>query len=127
MTLDKHLNDGITSAVNAKIEGAVLEAMASNDVISAYVVAALQEPKPDRYGTRTKETYLSDIIKDAVRKQTQAVVAEEIQKQEDVIRESVRQSLEKSIGVITDSLVSGFVENTKGNRPSIEVNFSDRS
>ena len=43
-----------------------------------------------------------------------------------MIRKEVRAALKKSIGVISDSLVDGFVAATSGRYPSIEVKFRGR-
>lgn len=123
--LGKDLDDTITSAVNARVEASVIEALASNDVIATYVSAALNRETSDRFGGE-KKTFLTKLLGNTVEEMTKKVVAEEIQKQEDTIREEVAKALKKSIGVVADSLVSGFVENTKGSYPSIEVKFGQR-
>lgn len=124
--LGPELDKTISSAVNAKIEAEVFKAMTSDDVIGQYVAAALNEKVADpdnRYGS--KQTLINVSMKKAIKKMTEQVIADEVNKQVDAIREEVEKALKASIGVISDSLVTGFVANVQGGRPNIEVNFKD--
>lgn len=121
---NEDINQIIANAVNARVEAAVVEAMASDGAIRAYVTAALNQPAGDRYEDRGK-TFLQKLLERTIEQQTQAVVGEELKIAEDAIRKEVRAALKKSIGVITDSLVDGFVASTSGRYPSIKVVFGD--
>lgn len=120
------INQIITSAVQARVEAAVVEALASDGTIRAYVAAALnRQVDTSGYG-REKKSLLSHLLQNTVEEMTKRVVAEEIKSHEDVIRAEVRAALEKSIGVISDSLVDGFVSNAAGRYPSVRVEFASR-
>ena len=117
------INDIIASAVNARVEAAVLEAVSRDDTMRVFVAAALQQKvSPTGYG-RDETTLLNHLLKKTIEEQTRAVVAEEVAAHADAIRREVRAALKKSIGVITDSLVDGFVANASGRYPSIKVEF----
>lgn len=124
MSQNEDINQIIASAVNARVEAAVVEALASDGAIRAYVTAALNQPASDRYEDRGK-TFLRRLLERTIEQQTQAVVVEEIKIAEDAIRKEIRAALKKSIGVITDSLVDGFVASASGRYPSIKVVFGD--
>lgn len=123
MSLDKSINDAVAATVNTKIEAEVLKALSSDDVMSTFVQAALNEKVDvDRYGSK-KTTLLNQMVGKSIQETTKAVVQEEILKAEPAIREQVRKAVAESLDVITDSLVDGFVENIKGGYPSISVAF----
>src|SRR5690606_33033501 len=106
---------------NARVEAQVLEALSGGDFMQKFVTAALNEKvSVDRYSSE-KKTLIRHTLEEAIKSQAKAVVAEEVAVLEPAIREEVRRALKKSVGVIADSLVSGFVANSSGNYPSIEV------
>lgn len=123
MGTNEDLTDVIKSAVQARVEASVLEAMSSDGAMKAIVHAALNQTV-DTGNYREKKPLLTHLVHTTVREQAKKVVAEEIQGLEDQIRDEVRTALKKSVGVISDSLVSGFVANASGRYPSIEVKFS---
>lgn len=116
------INQIIASAVNARVEAAVLEAMTNDNTMRTFVQAALNQKSREGYG-REEKTLLNRLLENAIQEQTKAVVAEEVRKSADAIRAEVRAALEQSIGVISDSLVDGFVASAESRYPSIEVNF----
>lgn len=123
MSLDKSINDAVAATVNTKIEAEVLKALSSDDVMSTFVQAALNEKVDvDRYSSK-KTTLLNQMVGKSIQETTKAVVQEEILKAEPAIREQVRKAVAESLDVITDSLVDGFVENVKGGYPRIQVAF----
>lgn len=125
-SLDKDLNETITAAVNARVEAAVAAAMLSDESFTKFVTAALQQPvKTDSYSRETK-SYLNHLLEKTIEAKTKEVVAEEIAGAAEQIRDEVRKALRKSIGVISDQLVEGFVENSTGRYPSIKVEFSGK-
>lgn len=123
--IDGDLNNIIATAVQAKITAQVAQALASDETMSAFVVAALQQPiEVGGYSDKRKTTFIAETCRNAVQKQTQAVVAEVLLEQQDRIKDEVRKALRKSVGVIADSLVDGFVANAQGRYPSIKVEFA---
>lgn len=123
-SLDKDLNETITSAVNARVEAAVAAALLNDESFTKFVTAALHHPvKTDSYSRETK-SYISHLLEKTIEAKTKEVVAEEIAGAAEQIRDEVRKALRKSIGVIADQLVDGFVENASGRHPSIKVEFS---
>ena len=123
---NEDINDIIASAVNARVETAVLEALSSDDTMRVFVAAALNQKVSTTGYSRDETTLLNRLLKNTIEEQTKAVVAEEVAGHADVIRKEVRAALKKSIGVITDSLVDGFVANASGRYPSIKVEFRGR-
>ena len=123
-TQENDINQIISAAVNARVEAAVLEAMTSNNTMATFVQAALSRKvtTPGGY-SRDEKPLLTHLLHTTIEEQTKVVVAEEIKKSQEVIRAEVRKALNKSIGVITDSLVDGFVANAEGRYPSIKVQF----
>ena len=126
MTPEKDINGIIASAVNVRVETAVLEALSSDDTMRVFVAAALNQKVSTSGYSRDETTLLNKLLKNTIEEQTKAVVAAEVAAHADVIRKEVRAALKKSIGVISDSLVDGFVAATSGRYPSIEVKFRGR-
>ena len=125
-TQNEDINQIIASAVNARVEAAVTAALASPDTMGTFVQAALHEPiSSDGYG-REKTTLLRKLVQTTIAEKTKAVVREEIEAMSEDIRSEVRKAIRKSVGVITDTLVDGFVANASGRYPSIEVKFHGR-
>jgi hypothetical protein len=103
------LNDVIVSAVNARIETAVLEALSGNEFFGKMVTAALHQPvevaeRFDRYSKR-KTTFLAhtleSVIQKAVAEATRRLVAERAE----MIEAAVREELGKSASEIAKQLV----------------------
>jgi hypothetical protein len=121
------LNDIIAGAVNARIEAAVLASLSDSETFNALVISALQQqievPDGTSYGKK-RVTYMAHTLQSAIRDRTRALIAEEIEGQAEAIRTEVRKALRKSVGVLADSLVDGFVANASGRHPSIKVEFS---
>ena len=122
-TQENDINQIISAAVNARVEAAVLEAMTSSNTMATFVQAALTRKVPSSGYSRDEKPLLTHLLQTTIEEQTKAVVAEEISKNKEVIRAEVQKALSKSIGVITDSLVDGFVANAEGRYPSIKVQF----
>lgn len=119
------LDATITAAVNARVESEILATMANSDIMQSFVTSALSTTVSGGFRGKDK-TLLSHLLETTIQEQAKAVVAEEIAKMAPAIREEVREALAKSVGVIADSLVDGFVANASGRYPSIEVNFRGR-
>ena len=121
--LNEDINSTITSAVNARVEAAVMEAVNSSDTMKNFVHAALNQKVTGNYG-RDSKPLITHLVQSTIEEQAKQVVAEEIKNAESAIREEVRAALSKSIGVISDSLVDGFVASASGRYPSVRVEFN---
>lgn len=123
-TVSPALDDMIIAAVNSQIETKVFEALTSDNAIRTYVSAALEEKVKDGDSYSGKyDKFISVTVKNVVKEITKKVVVESIKEHEDLIKAEVADALRNSIGVITESLVDGFVASAAGRYPSIEVNF----
>lgn len=122
--LEEDLNSLIAKGVNAKIEAAVAEAVLKDEVMTKFVVAALQQPVSTGNYSREKTTFINHIVGETIKERTKEVVAEEVIAAEDAIRKEVRKALKKSVGVLADALVDGFVQQAKGAYPNIKVTFA---
>jgi hypothetical protein len=121
------LNDIIASAVAGRVEAQVLAALTDSETFNTMVIAALQQqvevPDGTSYGKK-RISYMNHTLQTAIRSRTKELIAEEIEALSEPIRAEVRKGLRKSVGVIADSLVDGFVANASGRFPSIKVEFS---
>lgn len=121
------LNEVIAAAVSARVEAQVLAALSDSDVFQALVVAALQQTVEVSDGTsygKRKVPFMRATLENAIKARTKDLIAEEIAALSEPIRVEVRKALRKSVGVLADSLVDGFVANAAGRHPSIKVEFS---
>lgn len=123
---NEDINDIISSAVQARVEASVMEAMSSNGAMQAIVSAALSEQVQVGNSYGPKVPLLTALVQGTIKEQAKQVVAEEVKSMSAEIRGEVRKALKKSVGVIADSLVDGFVASAEGRYPSIEVNFRGR-
>ena len=120
--LNDDLNATIAAAVQARTEAEVLAALSNEGTFSAMVTAALTETVRVDYGQA--QPMLSVLLRKTITEKTREVIADEIEALAPQIRAEVKSALKKSIGVISDSLVDGFVANATGRYPSIKVEFS---
>lgn len=120
--LNDDLNATIAAAVQARTEAEVLAALSNEGTFSAMVTAALTETVRVDYGKA--QPMLSVLLRKTITEKTREVIADEIEALAPQIRAEVKSALKKSIGVISDSLVDGFVANATGRYPSIKVEFS---
>ena len=121
------INQIIESAVNARVEAAVLEAMSSSEVMGRFVTAALSKPVSTGSYSEKNKPLITHLLHNAIEEQTKAVVSEQIAELRPIIAEDVRKALKKSVGVISDSLVDGLVSSAAGRYPSIKVDFGNAS
>lgn len=104
------LNDVIVSAVNARIETAVLEALSGDEFFGRMVTATLQktvEVKDSSYRTRTT-TFLSHVLETVVQKAVQEATRRLVAEQTDAIEDAVRKELRKSSADIAKQLVGSM-------------------
>ena len=123
MGATEDINEVIKNAVTARVEAAVLEAMSGDDTVRTFVQAALNKKVSTTGYGGDQKSLLTHLLQQSIEEHTKAIVAEEVAANSGAIREEVRKALRKSIGVITDSLVDGFVANASGRYPSIKVEF----
>lgn len=124
MNLENDLNQTITAAVQARVTADVVAALSSDEALGAMVTAALQELVSTGDWNR-REPLITSLLKKTVAEVAKATILEEIKTFEPMIRSEVKAALAKSLGVITDSLVDGFVDNVTGTYPSINVSFGN--
>ena len=122
-SLTTDLNATIAHAVNARIEGQVLAALADSEVMGRMVTAALQKKVNTGAYRNNETTYLQSLIGKAIEEKTVEVVAAELDTIRPLIETEVRKALRKSVGVLADSLVEGFVQAAAGSYPSISVTY----
>lgn len=121
--LGADLNATIAHAVNARIEAQVLAALADSDVMGRMVTAALQKKVNTGAYRNNETTYLQSLIGKAIEEKTAEVVAADLETIRPLIETQVRAALRKSVGVLADSLVEGFVQAAAGSYPSISVTY----
>lgn len=121
--LGADLNATIANAVNARIEAQVLAALADSDVMGRMVTAALQKKVNTGAYRNNETTYLQSLIGKAIEEKTAEVVAADLETIRPLIETQVRAALRKSVGVLADSLVEGFVQAAAGSYPSISVTY----
>jgi hypothetical protein len=108
-TLDVDLNATIGAAVNAKIEAAVMQALAGDEVMGAFVAAALnQKVETDRYDRKKDSTFLAHVVKEAIQKATKAAVESFVAAEREAIELEVRKALRSSLPKIASDLVGGL-------------------
>lgn len=123
--LSSDLDKTITSAVQSRVEAEVLASLADSDLLGKFVTAALSEKvKVGGYSGESKPL-ITHLVQSAVTDQAKSVISDEITGLAPLIRQEVREALKKSVGVIADSLVDGFVASAQGRHPSIRVSFAD--
>lgn len=122
-SLTTDLNATIANAVNARIEAQVLAALADSDVMGRMVTAALQKKVNTGAYRNNETTYLQSLIGKAIEEKTAEVVAADLETLRPLIETQVRAALRKSVGVLADSLVEGFVQAAAGSYPSISVTY----
>lgn len=121
--LGADLNATIAHAVNARIEAQVLAALADSEVMGRMVTAALQKKVNTGAYRNNETTYLQSLIGKAIEEKTAEVVAADLETIRPLIETQVRAALRKSVGVLADSLVEGFVQAAAGSYPSISVTY----
>lgn len=122
-SLTTDLNATIANAVNARIEAQVLAALTDSDVMGRMVTAALQKKVNTGAYRNNETTYLQSLIGKAIEEKTAEVVAADLETIRPLIETQVRAALRKSVGVLADSLVEGFVQAAAGSYPSISVTY----
>lgn len=106
--IDTDLNATIANAVNARIEAEVIKALSGDEVLGAYVAAALAEPVArDSYG-RNKPTRLQTAITDAISNATKDAIREVIAEDMPRLKEEVRKCFRRDADKLAQSVVDGL-------------------
>jgi hypothetical protein len=118
------LDQTIASAVQAKVQAMVLEAMAGDETMKAFVVSALSQPvQLDRYDRSKAQPFLHHTLAEAIKQITQATVRELLQERKDQIRAMVETQLVDRLPALAERLA----ESTIGDRAqyvSVNLDFS---
>lgn len=117
------LDATIASAVNARIEAAVTQALASDEVLGRYVTAALQQPVDPRGNyNREKITFLQHTLSKAIQEATKAAVIKVLTEDRDEIEDQVRKALRRNVAGMADQIATSLAERaTKGYGVTVEL------
>jgi hypothetical protein len=111
--ITQDLNTVIASAVNARIEAQVAEALAGDAMIGKYVAAALGQtveiPSRNGYG-KDKVTFLKAVLDKATQAATKAAVERVIGEETEAIEKAVRKELRANINTLAVQLVGSVNE-----------------
>lgn len=101
----------IAKAVETKIEAVLASALAGDEIIGQYVVAALQQPIEigPNYQKR-KTTFLKHTIDEALRAATKAAVQRFVLEQQTAIEAAVAKELRAQTGKVAGQLVGSLAE-----------------
>jgi hypothetical protein len=127
--VEEDINKVIASAVNARVEAKVAEALAGDEMIGRYVTAALMqeiEVGGTSY-TRRKTTFLRYTIDEAMRGATQAAVKRVIAEEMPAIERAVRAQLLSSVDTIAAQLAGSVVDAAdRSYGIHVELNYPSR-
>jgi hypothetical protein len=111
--IEGDLNGVITAAVNARVEAAVMEALAGDATIGRLVVAALQQPvevaKSDGYG-KVRVPFLNHLMSATIREAAKQAVARVLVEEQQAIEEEVRKHIRRSAPEIAAKMAGQLVE-----------------
>lgn len=128
-TITQNLDQTITTAVEAQVQAQVAAALINNDTFKVLVTASLNQmvEVPDGPYGKKRVSMIDHLVQNAVAQRTKEVVVEQIAELVPEITKEIKTALRKSVGVIADSLVDGFVASAPGRGPSIKVEFRSDS
>lgn len=115
------LNATITAAVNARVEAAVLSALAGDEVIGRYVAAALNEPISQGSFARKATPFLTSVVKEAIQGATRSAVQELVDEERPKIVDEVKKALRRNLPEVAERLVDGM----RMARYSVEVRVAE--
>lgn len=111
--LGLNLDSTITTAIKARIEAEVVRAMSGDEVLGAYVTAALQQPVrvPNQWGSYDSKTqpFLAHVLSQAIREATQVAVAKFVAEEVGSIETEVRKALKRDMAAIATTLTNSLV------------------
>ena len=103
------INATIATAVNARIEAEVFQALAGDEVIGKYVTAALQAPVEvnDRSGYgKDKKPYMTVVLSKAIQNATKDACTRLILEEMPAIEAEIRKSLQRNINLIAEGMAN---------------------
>lgn len=110
---NEDLNQIIASAVNARVEGAVLAALAGDETIGAMVVAALQQqvevPSRGGYG-KDRVVFLNHLIASAIRSAAKRAVEQVMIDEAQTIEDEVRKHIKRQAPEIAQKLAGQLAD-----------------
>lgn len=110
------IDASIAAAVEAKIHAQVFEALAGDETLSRYVVAALQQPIEVRdsgtYRDR-KTTWLAEALQKAIREAAQLAVAEAVEAEKEALRKEVAKAIRAQASDLAGTMVDSLAEAVK--------------
>lgn len=109
--IETDLNSVISSAVNARIEAALVGALSGDEVIGRYVTAALTQPIEvgSSYNKR-KTTFIKHTLDAAMQDIAKAAVARVLTEEVGEIEAAVRKELRANISAIAQQLVGSVTK-----------------
>ena len=111
--LGLNLNETITAAVKAKVEGELIAALSGDAVIGAFVAAALNQKVTVKnaagYGT-IDVPFITKVLQDAIREQAKAALARLIAEEGVNIEAEVAKALRRDLKHIASSLTKSLVD-----------------
>lgn len=116
------LNATISSAVNARIEAAVMAALSGDEVVGQFVTAALTEEIKQNTYDRKGTQYLTLVVTKAIQEATKSAVEELVAAERPRIVEEVKKALRRNLPEVADRLVDGL----SMARYSVSVNVAER-
>lgn len=103
------LNTQIIAAVNTKIQASILEAMAGDEFLGQFVIAALNERvEVDRYDRKKDSTFLHQTLKNSIQEATKAAVQELVDLEREQISQMVQEAIVKQLPSLADQLVNSL-------------------
>jgi hypothetical protein len=105
---DEDLNKVIASAVNARVEAAVMSALAGDETIGRMVTAALRQavevPDPDRQYGKIRVPFLNHLIQTAMREATKRAVEKVLIEEAEAIEDECRKAIKRQAAGIAATL-----------------------
>ena len=123
--LTEDINATIATAVNARIEAAVMESLSGDDVLARFVTAALtqQVKQGDFYSREKPKTFLAHTVQKAIQDATVAALEALVEEERPRIEEECRKALRRNLPAVADRLVDGL----RTSRYSVSVNVEEES
>lgn len=122
--LNDDINATIATAVNARIEAAVMESLSGDDVLARFVTAALTQPvKQDTYDRSPRKTFLAHTVQKAIQDATRAAIEALVEEEKPRIEDECRKALRRNLPAVAERLVDGL----RMARYSVSVNVAEES
>lgn len=111
-SVDGDLNELIKTAVNARVEASVLEALSGDETIGKMVVAALQQvvEVPSSGYSKAKVTFLNHLLTSTIRAATKNAVEKVLVEEQQLIEDEVRKQIRKNAPEIAAAMAGQLAE-----------------